>query len=64
MLKYEKDEIIFKAGDDANSFYVITLGKVAIRIPNKKTLTMQVGESFGENSFKTHQIRSGTAVAL
>lgn len=29
-LKYEKDEIIFKLGDDATSFYVIIEGMIEI----------------------------------
>ena len=29
-LKYEENEVIFKEGDDANSFYVIVSGDVEI----------------------------------
>lgn len=34
-LKYQSDEVIFKEGDDANSFYIVTEGDVKILIKNK-----------------------------
>ena len=46
-LKYEDGETIFKIGDDANSFYIITKGNVEITIPNKSKLRLGAGESFG-----------------
>lgn len=34
-LKYTPDAVIFKEGDDANSFYIVTEGEVKIFIKNK-----------------------------
>jgi CRP-like cAMP-binding protein len=34
-LKYQPNHTIFKEGDDANSFYIITEGSVKINIINK-----------------------------
>lgn len=34
-LKYTSDAVIFKEGDDANSFYIVTEGEVKIFIKNK-----------------------------
>ena len=62
-LKYENEEVIFKLNDDANSFFIVTKGKVEINIPGKDKLTLQVGESFGEQSFQEGQVRGGTAIA-
>lgn len=62
-LKYSPDAVIFKEGDDANSFYIVTEGEVKIFIKNKQPITVEVGESFGENSFKKAEVRVGTAVA-
>lgn len=55
--------MIFHEGDDANCFYIVTLGKVELIVEGKKSLWMNVGESFGENSFQEGQTRSGTATA-
>lgn len=62
-LRYENDEVIFKLNDDANSFYIITDGKVEITIPGKNKLTLETGESFGEQCFQEGQVRGGTAVS-
>ena len=62
-LNYSEGDHIFKEGDDANAFYIIAEGGVEINIPGKTTITLNKGESFGENSLKKAEVRSGTAVA-
>ena len=62
-LRFEKDAIIFKERDDANSFFIVIKGKIDIEIPGKKKISVLPGESFGENSFEENQVRSGTARA-
>lgn len=62
-LKYNANENIFKQGDDANSFYIVTEGQIKIFIKDKDPITLQKGDSFGQNSFKKNQVRSGTAAA-
>jgi NTE family protein len=61
-LKFNKGDVVFKEGDDANSFFIIISGSVKLDIPHKNPIIMKDGESFGENSFKKDQVRSGTAV--
>ena len=51
-LKYEQGEAIFKAGDDAISFFVIVCGVVEISIPGKPNIKFKDGDSFGENCLK------------
>lgn len=60
-LKYEAKETIFKAGDDATSFYIIMQGMVEIDIPGKPPLKLKSGDSFGESCLKSGSIRSGSA---
>lgn len=48
ILKYSDSEIIFKENDDANSFFIITQGKVSIINKNKAPTTLNPGDSFGE----------------
>ena len=46
-LKYRPNEVIFKQGDDATSFYIITEGEVKIVWNNKEAIFLKIGESFG-----------------
>ena len=39
-LKYQKGEVLFKEGDDANSFYMVIKGKISIEIPGKPLIIM------------------------
>ena len=56
-------EIIFKAGDPANEFYVIRKGKVAVRLGNRTLDILGEGEIFGEMSLIDSGPRSATVVA-
>lgn len=42
-LKYQPNNPIFKEGDDANSFYIITEGEVKIFIRDKDPITLEKG---------------------
>lgn len=42
-LKYRPNEIIFKEGDDATSFYIITEGEVKIDLNNKDPIFLKIG---------------------
>ena len=46
-LNYNSGDFIFKEGDDANAFYIVAEGAVAINIPGKNPITLTKGESFG-----------------
>ena len=46
-LQYQKGDILFKEGDDANSFYMVIKGKIEIEIPGKPSIYMGEGQSFG-----------------
>lgn len=48
ILKYSDNEIIFKENDDANSFFIVTQGRVDTISKNKPKATLNPGDSFGE----------------
>jgi CRP-like cAMP-binding protein len=60
-LKYEESDIVFKAGEDAMSFFIIIEGLIEIDISGKPAIQLKSGDSFGENCIRPNQIRSGTA---
>ncbi len=65
---YNRDEEIFKAGEPAQSLFVIRHGTVKIRFAGKdadiEVAQLGTGAHFGEMSFVDGQARSATAVAL
>ena len=40
-IKFEKDEVIFTQGDDANAFYILTSGRVSLYISGRKVCEMK-----------------------
>jgi CRP-like cAMP-binding protein len=46
-LRFEKNDVIFREGDDANCLFIVSSGKVEIKISGKAALEMKPGESFG-----------------
>jgi hypothetical protein len=42
-LKYNKNDIIFKNNDAANSLYIVTLGEIEIEVPTKTNLLLRKG---------------------
>ena len=42
-LKYQSGSIIFKEGDDANSFYIVAEGSVRIDVPGKDSIILKNG---------------------
>lgn len=63
-LKYCENEIIFKANDDAISFFIIIEGIIEITILGKSPIKLKSGDSFGENCLTLNQKRSGTAKCI
>lgn len=47
ILKYSDTEVIFKENDDANSFYIVTQGRVEIVNKNSPKTVLAPGDSFG-----------------
>lgn len=46
-LRFEKGQTIFTEGQEANSFYIITSGRIELRISGKSPFEMKSGDSFG-----------------
>ena len=63
---YKDGEFLFKAGDNANKFYVIKTGQINILDASLKVTiaTLKPGESFGEQSLIESGIRSAAAQAM
>lgn len=61
-LKYEDREVVYKRGDDANAFYIVTEGLVEVNNGKTKT-TYKVGEHFGEEALEDGCLRETTAVS-
>ncbi len=68
LVEYKKDEIVYKEGGEAGSFYVIVSGRfeVFVSAPEKKKVLayLQRGDHFGEMSLLTNQPHSATLRAL
>lgn len=65
---FNKDEEVFRAGEPAQSLFVIRHGTVKIRFAGKdaeiEVAQLGTGAHFGEMSFVDGQARSATAVAV
>lgn len=68
LIEYKKDEIVYKEGGDAESFYVIVSGRFEAFVspPEKKKVLayLRRGDHFGEMSLLTNQPHSATLRAL
>jgi CRP-like cAMP-binding protein len=61
---FHADEVVFRAGDDAQAMYIITEGNIKIEIEGKQDILLNAGEMFGEASLEENMKRSGTAIAI
>src|SRR3989338_3246030 len=68
LVEYKKDEIVYKEGGEAESFYVIVSGRFEafVSAPEKKKVLayLRRGDHFGEMSLLTNQPHSATLRAL
>lgn len=63
-MAFAAGERIFRAGDDAQSMYIISEGTVRIQIEGKNDITLIAGQIFGEASLQEGMRRGGTATAV
>jgi CRP-like cAMP-binding protein len=56
-------EVIVKAGDQANDFYILLQGRARLNVPNKRTATLGHGDYFGEMAVLDWEPRSASIVA-
>jgi len=63
---YRKDEYIIRAGEQADTAYVIIEGEVAVQLPdaNESVHIMKQGEVFGELALLTDGVRSADVIAI
>ena len=69
LVEYKKGELVYREGDPADAFYIISSGRVRVftRTPqgDEKTLTvLHNGDSFGEISLLIGETHSATVQAL
>ncbi len=68
LVEFKKGETIYREGDPANAFYIISSGRLRVFTangPDEKTLTvLHNGDSFGEISLLTGETHSATVQAL
>ena len=68
VVKFARDQIIFKKGDEATYFYIIKKGKVGIFVSTQKaaTLVSVLGaqDFIGELTLFSNESRSATVIAL
>ena len=60
---FRAGEMIFKAGDKGEEFYVVKSGKVDVRLGNRTLQTLGEGEIFGEMALIDAEPRSADVVA-
>lgn len=60
---FRAGEVIFKAGDRGNEFFVIKTGKVRVQLGNRTLQTLGEGEIFGEMALIDAEPRSATLIA-
>lgn len=59
----QKDEVIFKQGEDGDAFYIVVKGSVIISRGTTRLATLGSREGFGEMSILDRESRSATATA-
>jgi len=62
-LSFKKNDVIFKKGESADSFFKIAKGKVSIRDGDKVLAVLKDGAFFGETSIIENAPRNATAIA-
>ncbi|KAM3141578.1 hypothetical protein pb186bvf_006183 [Paramecium bursaria] len=60
--KFAKDQVICNEGDQANSFYIITEGKVGVYAKDKLIRVLTQDESFGEQGLMNGNSKRGATV--
>ena len=63
-ISLKKGEIIFRKGTTGNSMYVLFGGAMGVYDGEKQLARIQTGESFGEMSLLSGEVRSATVQAL
>ena len=63
-MNIQKGETVFEKGTTGNSMFVLLGGLVGIFDGPKQIATMRTGESFGEMSLLSGEVRSATALVL
>mmetsp|Transcript_29159 Transcript_29159/g.49450 ORF Transcript_29159/g.49450 Transcript_29159/m.49450 type:complete len:778 (+) Transcript_29159:66-2399(+) len=62
---FEANEVIFKEGDDGDRFYIISFGKVSVRVDKKHVANLKQGNYFGEVALVVEDTpRTATCVTL
>jgi CRP-like cAMP-binding protein len=64
VVKYEKDEVIFKERDPPNHMYIVLAGSVEITSHGKVIETIHEGKALGFVSSLDHRPRATTARAV
>ena len=66
-VRYERGDTIFRHGEQADRFYVVQIGQVALlprADPLNRRVTVERGEAFGGKSFITNARRAQSAIAV
>merc|ERR1711991_1173781 len=61
---FNKDEIIFKLGDEGDRFYIIKSGKIEGKAKDGSTFNLSDGAFFGERALLTNEPRAATITAV
>ena len=62
--KYESGEIIVEEGAEADSFFLISKGRVRISVKGKTLRDLDSGNCFGENALLTNERRTASVTAI
>jgi len=61
---FDKNEVIFKAGDDGDKFYIVSYGEVAVTVDEKEIALLKSGSYFGEIALVVEDTpRTATCIA-
>ncbi len=60
---FKKGDYVFREGDPGQEMFVIRNGSVDILVGQKKVITLEQDEVFGEMALVDHQPRSATVIA-
>ncbi|KAL8009540.1 putative cGMP-dependent kinase, protein kinase-like domain superfamily, rmlC-like jelly roll [Plasmopara halstedii] len=64
VVSFEDGSVIIKEGDAADTFYMISDGKVSVRKSNVEIMKLQSGEFFGERALLSNEPRAADCVAM
>lgn len=60
----EPNQVVFSQGDPGNNFFIISRGRVEIKISDKQVAILEAGMSFGESVLVQNVARSTSAITL